>query len=333
MTAINRKWILLHIVGFCSLFTGCNSAPVSEPTQFRFAVTADVHFFDDYTADSSSAAFQQALEEIKNLDPKPDFLMLLGDNVDGCAARVTYTQTTCPAQVYEDQYDDATAFLDAHLDPDMDLMVIPGNHCTQYNGDDRTGDAAYQKYMIPYLPEYVDRPAGKDYYSFNYGNTHFAMLATRYGFGSLKSYAFTDVAYGDQYKWVAQDLEAAASNPDIDNIFVCAHHPFYPMRDGAGDKSNRPILQERLWKGLFVPLGVDAFLHGHIHHFDRSVHEEIPMIDFSCMELMGAKEGSEFKKNYYGIIDIDDTDIQVKVYKLLRGKPSELVDSFNIPQR
>ena len=56
------------------------------------------------------------------------------------------------------------------------------------------------------------------------------------------------------------------------------------------------------------------------------------MIDFSCMELMGAKEGSEFKNNYYGIIDIDDTDIQVKVYKLLREKPSKLVDSFNIPQ-
>ena len=188
--------------------------------------------------------------------------------------------------------------------------------------------------MVPFLPSYVNRPAGKDYYSFDYGNTHFTMMATRYGFGG-GGYAFTDVTSGAQYNWIAADLNDAANDPNTDNIFVFAHHNLYPMLNGDGASSNMSTYQSVLWNGLFVPLGVDAYFHGHWHYYERSIRDgNIPMINVATAStLENACPACERNINQYQIVDINGTDIQVTVRKVSVSQPTTTFDSFPIAQR
>ena len=55
----------------------------------------------------------------------------------------------------------------------------------------------------------------KQYYSFNYQNTHFLVLSTE------------QINNSSQYDFAKRDLAKAASNPNIEWIFVYMHKPLY----------------------------------------------------------------------------------------------------------
>jgi hypothetical protein len=336
------------------------SSSGSQTPSFRFAAVGDVHVYDDYLNCSYEWVFNKILEDVNSISPRPEFLVLVGDTVNGCSGTAdscppqsgsgTWSQSNCTASNFADQYDDLIAFLDARLPADIDLLPMVGNHDTHYHsgsGEDvetGSGSTAYQTYMVPYLPEndYVVRPPGKDYFSFDYGNTHFTMMATRYGFGGSNSFAKNDVTSGTQYNWLKNDLEAAANNPAIDNTLVFGHHNLFPLLNG--DDSPQNIYRTVLWQGLFETWDVDAYFHAHWHYYEDSVPDAttgLPVVadpntglPAICLGggsvLENACPACNRNINHYALIDITGTTIQVSIYQVQKNLPTTLFHTFEL---
>ena len=125
------------------------------------------------------------------------------------------------------------------------LYTVLGNH-------DAPNIAKYENYFEP--PD-IGGSGTELYYSFNYGNTHFVMLDTNrdYTIGS------------DQYNWFSEDLDSPAAR-DATWIIVVAHHPAYSS--GSAHGSNEDIIQDIV--PLFETKGVDMYISGHEHIYERS---------------------------------------------------------------
>ncbi|MBI5527973.1 MAG: metallophosphoesterase [Deltaproteobacteria bacterium] len=125
------------------------------------------------------------------------------------------------------------------------LFPAVGNHELLY-------DPTIQQYLKWfYLPQ---SPAGGEkYYSFDYGNTHFAVLNTN------------DLALTTTQKdWLKQDLIAASGDPDIEHIFTMMHHGPYSAGNHGDNYSAKtaivPVLKQ---------FGVDMTFAGHDHSYER----------------------------------------------------------------
>jgi len=107
----------------------------------------------------------------------------------------------------------------------------------------------YKKYFT--VPE--SKEGGKTYYSFDYGNTHFAVLNTNdlLNFSTMKG-------------WLDADLKAASLRPGIEHIFTVMHHGPYSAAN-HGDNSTV--------KSEIVPLlkkyNVQMTFAGHDHDYER----------------------------------------------------------------
>jgi hypothetical protein len=98
------------------------------------------------------------------------------------------------------------------------------------------------------------------YYSYTVGNTHFVVA---------DSNADAVTAPGSpQYKWLENDLAAAARNPKIEWIIVYFHHNIY---SAGGKYSNTATPVREHLQPLFDRYGVDLVFHGHIHYYSRSM--------------------------------------------------------------
>jgi predicted phosphodiesterase len=94
----------------------------------------------------------------------------------------------------------------------------------------------------------------KQYYSFDYQNTHFLALSSELDSGKDPG----------QFKFAREDLGMAKSNPNIDWIIVYFHRPFY---SGSGLDSTG---MRDIYHPLFERYGVDLVLTGHAHNYQRS---------------------------------------------------------------
>jgi len=106
----------------------------------------------------------------------------------------------------------------------------------------------------------------KEFYSFDFGNAHFIILAT----DSSISIA------GEQFQFLVTDLQSAKNNPDVDWIIVGLHMPIYS--DGMNvlvRSSNNLVDLEHMieWRTIVQPLfdnyGVDLVLQGHNQFYER----------------------------------------------------------------
>jgi hypothetical protein len=101
----------------------------------------------------------------------------------------------------------------------------------------------------------------KQYYSFNYVNTHVLSMATELSFGKGSA----------QYNFVDNDLKTAAANPNIKWIIVNYHTPMYtsPNTCSASSCKGSSSLRD-VYHPLFDKYRVDLVLQGHIHNYQRT---------------------------------------------------------------
>jgi hypothetical protein len=101
----------------------------------------------------------------------------------------------------------------------------------------------------------------KQYYSFNYVNTHVLSMATELSFGKGSA----------QYNFVDNDLKTAAADPNIKWIIVNYHTPMYtsPNTCSASSCKGSSSLRD-VYHPLFDKYRVDLVLQGHIHNYQRT---------------------------------------------------------------
>lgn len=138
-----------------------------------------------------------------------------------------------------------------YLEPAAKLMrrvptyVAIGNH-------ERDSDWYYK---------YVSYPKPENYYSFDYGNTHFAIIDSNKGL-SPKS---------EQHNWLKKDLAGSKACWK----FVFHHHPPYSSdEDDYGDtyrgKSDLGDKNVRQLVPVYEKYKVDIVWYGHIHDYERT---------------------------------------------------------------
>jgi hypothetical protein len=146
-------------------------------------------------------------------------------------------------------------------------MPSAGNHENEL-GNGPIGYAAYQTYFrVPAAAGQTDLTRGL-WYAFTAGSVRVVSIAN------------DDVAYqdgGDSYvrgysagaqkAWLAAELAASRSNPEIDWIVVCMHQVAISTADHANG-ADLGIRKE--WVPLFDRYGVDLVVCGHEHHYERS---------------------------------------------------------------
>jgi predicted phosphodiesterase len=125
----------------------------------------------------------------------------------------------------------------------------------------------------------------KQYYSFNYQNTHFVVLSTEQTSSSA------------QYDFVRSDLARASSNSNVDWIIVYMHKPMYTS---PSIHSGESIMRDR-FHPLFDQYGVDIVLYGHNHAYERShpmkynkANPSIPIITSGSKGSYNDPEGQIF---------------------------------------
>lgn len=148
--------------------------------------------------------------------------------------------------------DTADCWLETIAPLDEKMKIAIGNHDTE---------------PTSLLEQYMDHfNLTKQFYSFNYQNVHFTVMATELLYGGDEG--------DEQYEFVNADLASAASDPNIDWIVVYYHRVAYasPYSESENDEegsdgSNRLI---DTYHPLFEKYGVDLVLQGHIHNYERS---------------------------------------------------------------
>ena len=119
------------------------------------------------------------------------------------------------------------------------MKVVVGNHDTEGS-------------VLPSLMSKFN--LDRQYYSFDYQNTHFLGLSSELDSGEDKG----------QFEFADTDLAEANSNPNIDWIIVYLHMPFY---SGSGVDN---IGMRDMYHPLFQKYNVDLVLAGHAHNYQRS---------------------------------------------------------------
>ena len=98
----------------------------------------------------------------------------------------------------------------------------------------------------------------QQYYSFNYQNIHFTVLSEEVPIE-------TD---SEQYKFINDDLAAAASNSSIDWIIVIHHEPMYTSPYKQWNGMDLSLIEA--YHPVFDKYKVDLILSGDLHNYQRS---------------------------------------------------------------
>ena len=168
-----------------SAFAGWRGAAPNSKDTFKFVVMSD------RTTKADEPAWQVAVAESNAV--KPDFVMTIGDLVQGYTADETVLRNS-----WRD-VDAMTQKLDAPF------FYCPGNH-------DVETPAARKIYTE------LHGRNGKTWYSFNYRSCHFVVMdSTALVIGQDKALAEA------QWAWLSADLGAA--NRTARHIFIFEHHP------------------------------------------------------------------------------------------------------------
>lgn len=197
-------------------------------TGFTFMFTSDMRYYlnngqyREGQPGGTPPRFDGALQSIKTNHGGGDFMISPGD-IDGPVARVYETITGTGT-----------------LGSDYQWYPVIGNHELPGLGNPRSNgiNMAWLRNYIPTLPNIVNwGPVGgtRTTYSFDYGNSHFAVLNEYYNGTNddtgANSSGDCDVVDG-LYNWLQSDLDDTRNNkPYIKHIFVTGHAPAYPQPD------------------------------------------------------------------------------------------------------
>jgi predicted phosphodiesterase len=218
----------------------------------------------------------------------------------------------------------------AIVDPlDEKMKISIGNH-------DDISSSLLNQYMSHF-------GLSKQYYSFNYQNTHFVVLSTE------------QISSSSQYDFAKSDLARASLNPNIDWIIVYMHKPLYTSPSVHAGEST---MRDR-YHPLFDRYGVDIVLYGNNHAYERSYpikYDDVgnpatPIITSTSKASYNDPEGQIFatvgtagksiyhydsKNSYivtqyenYGFLDIDIAQNKL-VAKFYSNNDGSVIDQFTI---
>jgi 3',5'-cyclic-AMP phosphodiesterase len=199
---------------------------------FTFLQISDSHIgFNKAANPDAKATFREAVEKIRTLPSKPDFIIHTGD----------ITQLS-----RDEEFDDADQIL---KEIGIQTYFVPGEH----DMVDEGGGKAF-------LARYGKGSMGSGWFSFDHGGVHFIGLVnvadlTPGGMGNLGA---------AQIEWLKKDVAGlSASTP----IVVFAHIPLWTVSAewgwGTGDAQQALMLLARF--------GSVSILNGHIHQIAQKV--------------------------------------------------------------
>lgn len=224
-----------------------STAPVSESSQitasddaqsFEFLYLGDVQYKkrgEDYET------WGRMIEDIRQRNPGIAFALMGGDMVNS------------PRNM-----NDWNLFLSqaTSVFAGIPMMTTIGNHETTVKAD------FYLKMLA--LPENGPKGVSEEFYSFDYGNCHFAVINTSFFLDNRK--AAMEEEWEGQLdavsSWLEQDLTESSARWKV----AVMHHPAYGISDG--DPIYDAIREE--WEPVFEQGGVDLVLCGHQHLYMRT---------------------------------------------------------------
>jgi len=190
---------------------------------------------------------------------RADLLLILGDNAYSNGTDLQYTQGL---------FEVFGPVLRNHV-----LWPVPGNH--EFGASDSPSQTGpyYEAFTLPTAAEAGGVASGTEaYYSFDFGNIHFATLDSHDTPRTAPLNPETNICPGGggggtMYNWLCADL--ATTNQDW--IVSFWHHP--PYTKGSHDSDSEVQLQEmrERFNPVIEAYGVDLNLTGHSHSYERSV--------------------------------------------------------------
>jgi len=154
------------------------------------------------------------------------------------------------------------------------FIVCPGNHENAYNFQQYTFRWNTNPVNTGLLPANAgSEVAGQPnnwWFSRDIGNVHFTAISTETWFYSQQKHVKDDMV-----KWLANDLKKANANrKQVPWIVVFGHRSMYCSCDGDCDGAATTVKKDI--EKLFYDNGVDLFINGHEHNYERlyAVHDE-----------------------------------------------------------
>jgi len=150
-------------------------------------------------------------------------------------------------------------------------MVTPGNHeysCEHEGCDYSFNFTAYNhRFRMPGIESGSNTSM---FYSFDYADAHFIAVSTETDFPHAPE---GTARFGNQLKWLKNDLEKANANRDnVPWIVVGGHRPIYSSAGGYSEHGipieEAHYLQEAM-EALFYEHNVDLVVVGHVHSYER----------------------------------------------------------------
>ena len=274
-------------------------AQINDEERFSFAVLGDTQRFKV----GNEGGFQMAAANLEKMDP--DLIFALGDLVANC-------RKTDDCEKDYVSWRNVLGSLSAKTYP------AQGNH-------DRTGrekaDAAWEK-IFDDLPANGLEGFSKFVYSFDYGNSHFVVLAS----DNPKEHRVNDIQRG----WLEDDL---AKNKKK-NVFVFFHEPAYPVSSKVGESLDaEKDERDALWS-ILEKYKVTAVFSGHEHIQSRRKAGTLYQFGFGNTDSYNHDAPEPGITEYFhvgkafGLVEVDRNDIVIKTYSV----EGELLDSFALPK-
>lgn len=196
-----------------------------------------IHLTDSHVGFTSSSAgyYKQTLEKADLTHPGAQAVIHTGDIVDYGGNAVYWNAALGASSVL------------------MDTVTTPvtGNHdgAPSYSGAGM--NAAHYNIAVP-----AGQTDDGQFYSYNIGNVHIAVLNTNRSFASA------------QVNWLKDDLAAAEGNPHIRWKIIALHTAF--VSSGPGSDSTGGWSMREIYLPIMTEYKVDLVLQGHDHVYTRS---------------------------------------------------------------
>ncbi len=283
---MKRYNLKLHIVIIILLIACIPSIALSE--SIRFAVLGDTR---SGNVAVNEEIFSKIVSQILNFDPPVEFVIVVGDLVSGHSEAGTMDEQFAEwKKIAEPWYESETMI-------GKKVYLVPGNH--------DQGIFSQQAWVnaFDYLPD--NGPKGEKYftYSFEFGPVHFSVVNTSSPF----------YAHRLNYDWLKDDLEAT----DKPIKLVFGHEPAYPTGPHLGSSLDKyPSERDKFWQ-LLVDENVKAYFCGHEHLYDHWIKDNVHQI------ITGGAGAPGPLAFHYLIVDADENDVTVSVYKVLSGTLKE----------
>lgn len=199
----------------------------SEDNFFQTAISADEDFVFVAYGDTRTNPDDHLSVVNSIIATSPNLILNIGDIVE-------YGGSQYQWDIYFDTIRD--------LGKNTPIYPITGNHEEEH-------PLYYNQHFLPHN----NPDSTEEYYSFDYGNSHFIGLNTNipYEGGS------------PQYIWLENDLQTVSS---ATWIFVFFHHPPYSSDTHHGSD----LSVRNAFSPLFECYGVDMVFYGHVHAYERT---------------------------------------------------------------